>query len=328
MPNYNHGRYLRDALGAILTQSVRPLEVLVIDDCSTDDSVAIIREIAAGDPVVRLLVNPRNMGVNPTVNRGLHEATGDFVFVSCADDHILPGFVEKSMNLLAQHRKAKLCLTDHVQFDTVTGKARPLRLPLVPGYLDAVGVAHRMKRRRIYTLGATAIMERAAFLQMGCYPPELGWITDVFTTMVLAFRYGACYVPENLFAKRLIADSYGHAGARDSAAELALVRKLFDLLQTPEYGDVLAPTRESGALCLLGSRILPVLAEAKYRSLVSVQLLIGLVANIPVTLFGLNPATESPLRFLDRAVRGALGLDSYIQKYGVQLDSPARDARD
>jgi hypothetical protein len=181
-----------------------------------------------------------------------------------------------------------------------------------------------MKRRRIYTYGGTAIMERAALLRMGGCPPETGWYSDLFTVLVLALRYGACYVPGTLAARRMTASSYSASGASDSAAQFALVRKIFDLLQTPAYADVLVPIRESGALCLLGSQILPVLAEAKYRSLVSARLLIGLAANIPVTLLGLNPATASPLGFVDRGVRGLLGLDSFIQKYGAQLDSPGR----
>jgi hypothetical protein len=62
--------------------------------------------------------------------------------------------------------------------------------------------------------------------------------------------------------------------------------------------------------------------DSRYRDILSLRLLMRLLANIPVTVLGLNPATESPLGFLDRAVRGTLGLDSNIQKYGVQLESP------
>ena len=69
--NYNHARYLPTALRCILGQSVQPLEVLVIDDGSTDNSIVVIEEIARREPLVNLLPNERNRGVAYTFNRGL-----------------------------------------------------------------------------------------------------------------------------------------------------------------------------------------------------------------------------------------------------------------
>ncbi len=66
---YNHARYLPQVLESVLTQSVRPLEVLVLDDASTDDSVQVIQQYAARDPLVRLVRNERNLGVVATLNR-------------------------------------------------------------------------------------------------------------------------------------------------------------------------------------------------------------------------------------------------------------------
>jgi hypothetical protein len=78
---------------------------------------------------------------------------------------------------------------------------------------------------------------------------------------------------------------------------------------------------------LLGSQILRVLlTDSRYRDILSPRLLARLLANIPVTILGLNPATESPLRFLDRAVRTLLGLDGSIRQYGVPLDKPGERA--
>ena len=86
VPNYNHARYLKAALDAHLEQTEAPCEVIVVDDASTDDSRAIVEDVAARNPRVRLIRVARNGGVNAAMNLGLREAGGDFVCFSAADD--------------------------------------------------------------------------------------------------------------------------------------------------------------------------------------------------------------------------------------------------
>src|SRR5882724_6618778 len=111
VPNYNHAKYLDQSLPSILKQSFQPLEVLVLDDASTDNSVEVIRRIAAQNPLVRLVQNEKNLGVMPNLNKGLELARGDYVFIGSADDLVLPGLFEASLRLLAQHPRAGLSCT-------------------------------------------------------------------------------------------------------------------------------------------------------------------------------------------------------------------------
>src|SRR4051812_21669960 len=114
MPNYNHSHYIGEALEAILGQTFRPMEVIVVDDASTDNSVEVIEQFVRRDSAVRLLRNEQNSGPVPTVNLGLKQASGDYVYTMAADDKILPTFFEKSMNLLAQYPQAGLCSADMI----------------------------------------------------------------------------------------------------------------------------------------------------------------------------------------------------------------------
>src|SRR5262245_42051285 len=92
LPNFNHGKFVGAALRALLSQSRAPAEIIFIDDASTDDSLSVIREIAATNPCIRVIENATNLGVVRSQQRGLEIATGDFIYLAAADDWVMPGF--------------------------------------------------------------------------------------------------------------------------------------------------------------------------------------------------------------------------------------------
>ncbi len=109
MPNYNHSHYLPVALDAILSSSRLPDEILVIDDCSQDDSCEVIGRYAAREPRIRALANPRNLGVVSTMNRGLTLASGDYLAMLAADDCVEPNFFADAAAQLDLHARAGFC---------------------------------------------------------------------------------------------------------------------------------------------------------------------------------------------------------------------------
>ena len=92
LPNFNHAHYLPQALKATLDQSVKPKEIIVIDDGSTDNSVDVISGFAKDNPSIKLTVNEKNLGVIPSSFIGFQQATGDYMLWSGADDYLLPDF--------------------------------------------------------------------------------------------------------------------------------------------------------------------------------------------------------------------------------------------
>ena len=111
MPNYNHARFLEQAVKEILSQSFSPYEVIIIDDGSTDDSIKVIEQVVRENPNanIKFLRNAQNQGVVYSGNRGFKEASGQYVYFAAADDTVFPGFFEDSMRLLAKYPHAGLC---------------------------------------------------------------------------------------------------------------------------------------------------------------------------------------------------------------------------
>jgi Glycosyl transferase family 2 len=98
MPVHNGARFLRQAIDSVLSQTYRDLELLVVDDGSTDDSVAIAGSV--GDPRLRCLSGHGHRGLVRTLNTGLRAATGDYVARLDADDVARPDRIEKQVALL------------------------------------------------------------------------------------------------------------------------------------------------------------------------------------------------------------------------------------
>lgn len=93
IPVYNVEEYLPQCLDSVLGQTYRDLEVIVVNDGSTDGSLRIMKEYAARDPRIRI-IDKQNEGVAPTRNVGLKAATGDYILFVDSDDWIEPDMVE------------------------------------------------------------------------------------------------------------------------------------------------------------------------------------------------------------------------------------------
>ena len=94
IPHYNHVDLLPQALDAIARQTMRPFEVVVVDDGSTDESVARLESLATKLPWLRICRHPGNRGVNAACNTGLDLVSGDFVLFSAADDRLSTTMIE------------------------------------------------------------------------------------------------------------------------------------------------------------------------------------------------------------------------------------------
>jgi len=131
MSNYNHAHYLGEALRAILNQSFRPSEVIVLDDASTDNSLDIIQQYVESDPIVRLVRNEQNKGLAYNGIKLLALVQGEYLYSAAADDRVLPGFFEKSMRLLAQFPQAGLCSTRTQCIDEEGRDSGVLHMPAI-----------------------------------------------------------------------------------------------------------------------------------------------------------------------------------------------------
>ena len=121
MPNYNHAPYLKERMESIFSQDYPEFEIILLDDASTDDSAAILREYAKDPRVKTLIVNESNSG-NTFLQweRGLKEATGEYIWIAESDDVAEPAFLSRMVNAI-ERDKAVLAFC-HSQWIDSEGK--------------------------------------------------------------------------------------------------------------------------------------------------------------------------------------------------------------
>jgi hypothetical protein len=103
MPVFNGGAFLETAIRGVLAQTYKNLELLIVDDASTDDSKQVAQKFAKKDARVRVISAPKNGGAYAARNLALAAATGDFVTVHDADDWSHPKKLEVQANDLIRH---------------------------------------------------------------------------------------------------------------------------------------------------------------------------------------------------------------------------------
>lgn len=237
--NYNHSKYLPEALRAILEQSCRPFEVIVIDDCSTDNSVEVIEEFARRDPIVRLFRNEQNRGVIFSTNRGLSLAKGDYVYFGAADDRICPGLFEKSMALLVQYPQAGMC-SALLQLIGPDGEDKGwISTPVISNkacYLSPAKVIADLTAYGFWFTGQTIVYRRDAIVNdTDGFLQELAHRTDHFVDYVVAAKHGACFIPEVLATYRILASGYAETVFDNEQLSRSTFTRILELMRSPRY---------------------------------------------------------------------------------------------
>jgi succinoglycan biosynthesis protein ExoO len=151
--NYNGAETLPAAIASVLGQSLADLELIVVDDASTDASAAIVQAAAVRDGRVRPIAQPANAGPGPARNRGLEAARGRWLAVFDSDDLMAPDRLERLVRR-GQADGADIVADNLLAFDTTTpDDARPFLSPRLfsrPRWIEAADLiaSSRMYARR------------------------------------------------------------------------------------------------------------------------------------------------------------------------------------
>lgn len=134
MPAYNAEEYISEAVESVIGQSHEDWELIVLDDCSVDDTAAIICGYAEQDPRIKYYRNEHNVGVARTRNNGFALAKGEWIAFLDSDDVWHPSKLEKQLSLAADSG-ADLIYCSYSLYDVQTGrKKKDYVVPVATSY--------------------------------------------------------------------------------------------------------------------------------------------------------------------------------------------------
>lgn len=228
IPTYNYGRYIAEAVRSALGQTLKPFEVIVVDDGSTDDTAEVVGEF--GDAVK--YIRQENAGVSAARNRGVAESSGELIAFLDADDIWEPTKLELQAEKFAADSEIGLVHCGMREFDSESGETIELRIEGMEGR-----VADELllwEKPAINVSGSAIMLSRRAFDEVGGFDKRMACGEDWDLCYRIARKYKVGFVREPLVNYR----SHS-AAAHRSVKAMEAGMKLFYEKAFAEGGDVL-----------------------------------------------------------------------------------------
>ena len=180
VPNYNHGKYLRQRLDSIYQQTYKNLEVILLDDASSDDSVCILKEYAQKySDCTRLFINEKNSGkVFHQWNKGLSQARGEYVWIAESDDYCDRNFLKEVLQGL-RHQSVMLSFARSVFVQNgkkIWSQEEYLRDLPIMWNAPFIMTSHTLVNKAFAIKNVVPNVSSAVFRNVGAIPKE---VTDV-----------------------------------------------------------------------------------------------------------------------------------------------------
>lgn len=306
-PNYNHGMFLAECIESVWSQEVQPVEHVIVDDGSTDDSVRIVSEYARKYPGIRLVSRPERRGVLQNVKEFLPQLRGSHCVNLAADDSLKPGYLNAATEVLTRYPQSGMCLAQFVsQDDDGRVSLHRYRLPDRPLHVPPNEAAAALRNSWPH---GQAVVRSDALLAAGGLDDRLRWHSDWFAYWVVCLRHGFCYVP--IVGSMLRVTSGGYSRGRTQSERAEVARAIVDLLGSPEYRDLRAGFRAGNSLSHLGwVGLVQVLRSEQKKQL--------LTLDLPLSVIRQN-IWRLACRFTPRQVK-----DSIKQRLATARRSPNR----
>jgi glycosyltransferase involved in cell wall biosynthesis len=109
--SYNYGRFLKDAVGSVLSQTYPHSEVLIVNDGSKDDTAEVAERLRAANPDKVVVINQENQGASAARNTGIQAARGEYIVSLDGDDMIKPEFLENTVGVLEENPNIGIAYT-------------------------------------------------------------------------------------------------------------------------------------------------------------------------------------------------------------------------
>jgi glycosyltransferase involved in cell wall biosynthesis len=198
IPTYNQEEYIIRAIQSVLDQKYENIEILVSDDCSTDNTERIVNDFIAlkSDSRIRYLKNDRNVGILRNYHNSLHRVSGDYVVNLDGDDFFVDNnFLSNAVNMFRDDERLSLVFGDYCEYMQPLGVKVNILNKSLPGIMSDKEFYAKFADHKILWNHNTIVYKRALAIDIGFYwdaeIPRNDW--ESFLRLIAGHRVG--YLP-------------------------------------------------------------------------------------------------------------------------------------
>lgn len=222
IPAYNGQKFFETCLDSAIGQTYRNIEIIIVDDCSTDKTYEIAKTYAAKDNRIKLFRNEKNTGLVPNWNRCLELAKGEWIKFLFQDDYLSPDCIEVMMANITEQDKIIACKRTFL-LDEIIDEDKKRYYKFGVRTFENLGINSKtpvfIKPEQVAAMAGgnicmnfigepTLVMfKKDAVSEIGTFNQDLEQICDLEYFLRIATRYGIKYIPETLACFRIHSQS-------------------------------------------------------------------------------------------------------------------------
>ncbi len=239
---YNHERFVQEAIKSVYHQSYSRIQLIIVDDCSQDKSVSVIRDLIKDRPEIIFIANDKNIGSCKSFNLALKVAQGDYLIDLAADDVLLPDRIAIGVEALENAgREYGVQFTD-AEIISEGGSHLYLHSKRFPHNTIPQGDIYINLIDQYFICSPTMMFRREVLHNMNGYDETLAF--EDFDFWVRSSRsYKYCYSPEALLKKRTVNNSMSQTqfkkGNKQRWSTLMVCKKIKALNKNEEEDNAL-----------------------------------------------------------------------------------------
>jgi glycosyltransferase involved in cell wall biosynthesis len=203
VPCYNLGHLLKECVDSILSQTYRDFEVLIMDDCSPDQTPEVARSL--DDPRVRHIRNEPNLGHLSNYNKGIRMTRGKYVWLISADDRLLrPDVLQKYVSVAESNPSVGYVCSSAVEIRR--GEYTPVAAYSAHHGGDTIYEGHIFLQKLLYSnsvVAASAMVRKSCYDNLGAFPLDMPFAGDWYLWCLFALYYDVAYISEPAVAYRI-----------------------------------------------------------------------------------------------------------------------------
>ena len=227
IPTYNQAKYLSGTIQSVLSQTLQPDEIIVSNDCSTDYTKKYLEKLSSRTPLLKIVNQPVNLGMNRNTDVCLRLAKGDFIVKLDSDDKLLPTYLKELNELLIKYPDAGFA---HAAVQEIDENDNPTKIRFLARKEEYLNAESSLKMSLTgYRVSANIIMfRRKALEEVGYISSTINFAEDYFLSVVLSNAgYGNVYSQKVLACYRVWSDA-GKVRQKRKLAEISGLIQVFN----------------------------------------------------------------------------------------------------